>query len=236
MNSVAALLTLAMITAIKCPAIGLGVLNVVLLNLSPAWKARATRDLLPRKRGFLTIFGRNFAGCMDNGDLGWTADRVLVRTVRTYGLCADGENEKKAGSDDEEHQRAVFAALIPDGVRGLLKRTSKLIACRGQLTDGASRKHAGGAVANAVIEHGSGADEHEGAARHHHALEQTIDAESGHSVGASNGKSCTRADLVFMRVYAPTHTVSALFRDALCAISKKSVRADGAGGCRPSPA
>lgn len=56
MNSVAALLTLAMITAIKCPAIGLGVLNVVLLNLSPAWKARATRDLLPHERRLLAIF------------------------------------------------------------------------------------------------------------------------------------------------------------------------------------
>lgn len=57
MNRLMALLTLAMITAIKFPAIFLGVLNVVLLNLSPAWKARATRDLLPRKRGLLTIFG-----------------------------------------------------------------------------------------------------------------------------------------------------------------------------------
>jgi hypothetical protein len=42
---------------IKFAAIGLGVLNVVLLNLSPAWKARRTRDLEPRERRILAIFG-----------------------------------------------------------------------------------------------------------------------------------------------------------------------------------
>ena len=42
---------------IKFAAIGLGVLNVVLLNLSPAWKARGTRDLQPRDRRILAIFG-----------------------------------------------------------------------------------------------------------------------------------------------------------------------------------
>ena len=42
---------------IKFSAIGLGVLNVVLLNLSPAWKARGTRDLQPREQRTLAIFG-----------------------------------------------------------------------------------------------------------------------------------------------------------------------------------
>lgn len=42
---------------IKFAAIGLGVLNVVLLNLSPAWKARGVRELDPRERRTLAIFG-----------------------------------------------------------------------------------------------------------------------------------------------------------------------------------
>jgi hypothetical protein len=42
---------------IKFAAIGLGVLNVVLLNLSSAWKARGTRDLEPHERRNLAIFG-----------------------------------------------------------------------------------------------------------------------------------------------------------------------------------
>lgn len=42
---------------IKFAAIGLGVLNVVLLNLSSAWKARRTRDLEPHERRILAIFG-----------------------------------------------------------------------------------------------------------------------------------------------------------------------------------
>jgi hypothetical protein len=42
---------------IKFAAIGLGVLNVVLLNLLPAWKARGARELDPRERRTLAIFG-----------------------------------------------------------------------------------------------------------------------------------------------------------------------------------
>jgi hypothetical protein len=42
---------------IKFPAIGLGVLNVLILNLLPGWKERKTRDLSPREQSQLAVVG-----------------------------------------------------------------------------------------------------------------------------------------------------------------------------------
>ena len=42
---------------IKFPAIALGLLNVGLLNLTPAWRARGTRELSPAERRQLAMFG-----------------------------------------------------------------------------------------------------------------------------------------------------------------------------------
>jgi hypothetical protein len=42
---------------IKFPAIGLGLLNVIALNLLPAWKARTTRDLSLREQTQLAAVG-----------------------------------------------------------------------------------------------------------------------------------------------------------------------------------
>ena len=42
---------------IKFGAIGAGVINVALLNLSPAWKARRIRELQPVERRRLAVFG-----------------------------------------------------------------------------------------------------------------------------------------------------------------------------------
>jgi hypothetical protein len=42
---------------IKFPAIGLGMANVLVLNLLPAWKARKTRDLTSRENFQLSVVG-----------------------------------------------------------------------------------------------------------------------------------------------------------------------------------
>src|SRR5262245_30809501 len=42
---------------IKFPAIALGMANVLVLNLLPAWKARKTRDLTPREKFQLSVVG-----------------------------------------------------------------------------------------------------------------------------------------------------------------------------------
>ena len=42
---------------IKFPAIGLGMANVLVLNLLPAWKARKTRDLTSRENNQLSVVG-----------------------------------------------------------------------------------------------------------------------------------------------------------------------------------
>lgn len=42
---------------IKFPAIALGLLNVLALNLSPAWQARGTRDLSRKEDRQLAVFG-----------------------------------------------------------------------------------------------------------------------------------------------------------------------------------
>ena len=42
---------------VKFPAIALGLVNVGVLNLTPAWRARAVRDLSPTERRQLAIFG-----------------------------------------------------------------------------------------------------------------------------------------------------------------------------------
>ena len=42
---------------IKFPAIALGVINVLALNLSPAWKARGTRELSRGERRQLAVMG-----------------------------------------------------------------------------------------------------------------------------------------------------------------------------------
>ena len=42
---------------IKFSAIALGLINVALLNLSPAWKARRLRELQPHERRRLAVFG-----------------------------------------------------------------------------------------------------------------------------------------------------------------------------------
>ena len=42
---------------IKFPAIALGVINMVALNLSPAWKARGTRELSRGERRQLAVMG-----------------------------------------------------------------------------------------------------------------------------------------------------------------------------------
>jgi hypothetical protein len=42
---------------VKFPAIALGLINVGVLNLTPAWKARAVRDLTRTERRQLAVFG-----------------------------------------------------------------------------------------------------------------------------------------------------------------------------------
>lgn len=42
---------------VKFPAIALGLLNVGVLNLTPAWRQRATRELSPMERRQLAVFG-----------------------------------------------------------------------------------------------------------------------------------------------------------------------------------
>jgi hypothetical protein len=42
---------------IKFPAIGLGILNVIALSSSPAWKQHKIRELSPRERSKLAVFG-----------------------------------------------------------------------------------------------------------------------------------------------------------------------------------
>ena len=42
---------------IKFASIAVGLINVALLNLSPAWKARAKREPLPKERQRLAVFG-----------------------------------------------------------------------------------------------------------------------------------------------------------------------------------
>jgi len=42
---------------LKFPAILLGLINVAILNLSPAWRARGTRDLSPREERQLAVMG-----------------------------------------------------------------------------------------------------------------------------------------------------------------------------------
>jgi hypothetical protein len=42
---------------IKFPAIGLGLLNVAVLNCFPAWKEHKSRDLSSRERAILAVFG-----------------------------------------------------------------------------------------------------------------------------------------------------------------------------------
>ena len=42
---------------VKFPAIALGLLNVGVLNLTPAWRQRGTRELSPRERRQLAMFG-----------------------------------------------------------------------------------------------------------------------------------------------------------------------------------
>ena len=42
---------------IKFGAIAVGLINVALLNLSPAWKARRVRELQPNERRRLAMFG-----------------------------------------------------------------------------------------------------------------------------------------------------------------------------------
>src|SRR5262245_43171155 len=48
---------------IKFPAIGLGVLNVAVLNFTSAWKARTTRDLSPREQSQLAAIGGISLAC-----------------------------------------------------------------------------------------------------------------------------------------------------------------------------
>ena len=48
---------------IKFPAIALGIVNVVLLNLSPAWRARGTRDLSHREQRQLAVMGGLSLAC-----------------------------------------------------------------------------------------------------------------------------------------------------------------------------
>jgi len=42
---------------IKFPAIGLGLLNILILNSLPGWKERKTRDLSPREQSQLAVAG-----------------------------------------------------------------------------------------------------------------------------------------------------------------------------------
>jgi hypothetical protein len=42
---------------VKFPAIALGVINVAVLNLTPAWRAAATRELTHAERRQLSVFG-----------------------------------------------------------------------------------------------------------------------------------------------------------------------------------
>ena len=48
---------------IKFPAIGLGLLNVLVLNLSPAWRARATRELSRAEHRQLRVMGGISLAC-----------------------------------------------------------------------------------------------------------------------------------------------------------------------------
>jgi hypothetical protein len=48
---------------LKFPAIGLGIANVVVLNLSPAWRARGTRALSPREERHLAVMGGISLAC-----------------------------------------------------------------------------------------------------------------------------------------------------------------------------
>jgi hypothetical protein len=48
---------------IKFPAIALGLINALVLNLSPAWKARGTRELSARERRQLALFGGFSLAC-----------------------------------------------------------------------------------------------------------------------------------------------------------------------------
>ena len=48
---------------IKFPAIALGLLNVLLLNLSPAWRARGTRELSRAEHRLLAVMGGISLAC-----------------------------------------------------------------------------------------------------------------------------------------------------------------------------
>jgi hypothetical protein len=48
---------------IKFPAIGLGILNVIVLNCLTAWKARKTRNLSPREQRQLSVAGGLSLAC-----------------------------------------------------------------------------------------------------------------------------------------------------------------------------
>jgi hypothetical protein len=48
---------------IKFPAIALGLANVLVLNLSPAWRARAARELLPHEHRQLAAMGAVSLAC-----------------------------------------------------------------------------------------------------------------------------------------------------------------------------
>jgi len=48
---------------IKFPAIGLGLLNVAILNRFPAWKQHRKRDLSPREEARLALFGGISLAC-----------------------------------------------------------------------------------------------------------------------------------------------------------------------------
>ena len=48
---------------IKFPAIGLGILNVLVLNSLPAWKQHKIRDLSSREQSTLSVFGGTSLAC-----------------------------------------------------------------------------------------------------------------------------------------------------------------------------
>jgi hypothetical protein len=48
---------------IKFPAIAIGLLNALILHVSPAWQARRTRDLSPRERRQLAWMGATSLAC-----------------------------------------------------------------------------------------------------------------------------------------------------------------------------
>src|SRR5262249_22544211 len=106
---------------IKFPAIGLGLLNVVLLNFLPAWKERKVRNLTSREQLQLAVAGGVSLLC-------WLNAITAGRKIRYWGILMSPQRhrDKKVWQFDMECSsslsRQTFGSLCLCGDIPLVRR------------------------------------------------------------------------------------------------------------------